>query len=233
MGKISHDQLVKEVNAKGYVLVDDSNYKNLKSPIVVRCLKGHEIETNLESFRHISFSCPICEGAVEFKKPTHVPQKEGYRIVAFDQATEKCGVSIWDAGKLVYCDLFIFTGDMVSRLCKFKSLLEDIIIPNWEPDFLVFEDIQYQNNIMTFKILAMLLGVAQTAARSKGIEFDVVLPKVWRSGLGYSGKNRAEEKALAKQKVKEWFNIDANEDMAEAILIGKYAAKFHKSSRAF
>ena len=86
---------------------------------------------------------------------------------------------------------------------------------------------------MTFKILAMLSGVAQTCARKAGIDFDVVLPKVWRSGLGFSGKTRAEEKALAKQKVKEWFGIDANEDMAEAILIGKYASKFHKSTRAF
>ena len=233
MAKLTHDQLAKEVNGKGFVLIDDSNYKNMDSPITLRCLKGHVIDTNLKSFRHVSFACPICDGAVEFKKPTHVPEKNGFRIVAFDQATEKCGVSIWDAGKLVYCDLFIFSGDMVSRLCKFRSLLEDIIIPNWKPDFLAFEDIQYQNNIMTFKVLAMLSGVAQTCARKASIEFDVVLPKVWRAGVGINGKNRAEEKALAKAKVKELFNIDANEDMAEAILIGKYASKFHQSTRAF
>lgn len=79
----------------------------------------------------------------------------------------------------------------------------------------------------------MLSGVAQTCARKASIEFDVVLPKVWRAGVGINGKNRAEEKALAKAKVKELFNIDANEDMAEAILIGKYASKFHQSTRAF
>ena len=36
---------------------------------------------------------------------------------------------------------------------------------------MVFEDIQYQQNIMTFKILAMLLGICETCARKAGIDF--------------------------------------------------------------
>ena len=43
---------------------------------------------------------------------------------------------------------------------------------------MVFEDIQYQQNIMTFKILAMLLGICETCARKAGIEKEDVLPKV-------------------------------------------------------
>ena len=43
---------------------------------------------------------------------------------------------------------------------------------------MVFEDIQYQQNIMTVKILAMLLGICETCAREAGIDYEVVLPKV-------------------------------------------------------
>lgn len=41
------------------------------------------------------------------------------------------------------------------------------------------EDIQYQQNgILTFKVLAMLLGVTETACAEKDIPFEVVSPNV-------------------------------------------------------
>ncbi len=234
MAKIKHEELIKEVEQKGFKLIDDSQYQNMKSTITVMCDKGHEIDTNLETFRKISFVCPICDGVKNVYIPTNkLPEKNGYRVVAFDQATERMGVSVFDSGKLVYYDLYTFTGDVVTRLCKIRSLIEDTIIPRWKPDFVMFEDIQYQNNIMTFKVLAMLLGICETVTRHAGVEYGVVLPKVWRSGIGYSGRNRAEEKALAKKTVKEMFGVVSNEDTCEAILIGKYATKFHQSKRAF
>ena len=79
----------------------------------------------------------------------------------------------------------------------------------------------------------MLQGIIQVAAKKVDIPYEVVLAKVWRSGLGLWGKNRQEEKAVSKAKVKEWFGIDAQEDVAEAILIGKYATKTYHSKKAF
>ena len=41
------------------------------------------------------------------------------------------------------------------------------------------EDIQYQQNgILTFKVLAMLLGVIQVICTDKNIPFEVVSPNV-------------------------------------------------------
>ena len=40
------------------------------------------------------------------------------------------------------------------------------------------EDIQYQNGILTFKVLAMLLGVVQTACERLNVPFEVVAPNV-------------------------------------------------------
>lgn len=41
------------------------------------------------------------------------------------------------------------------------------------------EDIQYQSNgILTFKVLAMLLGVIQTSCEKLGVEFEAVAPNI-------------------------------------------------------
>lgn len=90
------------------------------------------------------------------------------------------------------------------------------------------EDIQYQNGIITFKVLAMLLGVVQTICSDKNVPFEVVSPNVWRKYAGTNGKNRQEEKLLSIAAVKEKYNISVSDDVAEAILIGRYGAMKHK-----
>ena len=40
------------------------------------------------------------------------------------------------------------------------------------------EDIQYQNGIITFKILAMLLGIIEEVCAENNIPYEVVSPNV-------------------------------------------------------
>ena len=40
------------------------------------------------------------------------------------------------------------------------------------------EDIQYQNGIITFKILAMLLGIIEEVCAENNISYEVVSPNV-------------------------------------------------------
>lgn len=131
MAKLSSDQIRSEVEQKGFKLVDDSKYANLDSIITVQCEKGHLVDTNLKSLRHLSFECPFCASQdFVMEKPRGVPEKEGYRIIAFDQATEKVGMSIYDNGKLVYFDMFRFTDQiLIYRLAKILRLLEEVVIP--------------------------------------------------------------------------------------------------------
>ena len=90
------------------------------------------------------------------------------------------------------------------------------------------EDIQYQQNgILTFKILAMLLGIIQELCCENNIEFEAVSPNVWRKYAGTNGKNRREEKMLSVAKVKEKFGVSVSDDVAEAILIGVYGTRVH------
>jgi hypothetical protein len=95
MASLSNQEIAAEVEAKGFKLVDSSEYKNLESNITVQCKKGHNIITNLKSVRHPSFECPFCASeAMHVVSPRFVPNKSGYRIIACDQATEKFGISI-------------------------------------------------------------------------------------------------------------------------------------------
>jgi hypothetical protein len=93
MAKLSKEQIQAEVEAKGYKLLSAEGYSNMNSMIVVQCEKGHTIEVSMADFRRASFECPCCNtGKVE--NPVKVPEKVGYRVIAFDQATEKFGLSI-------------------------------------------------------------------------------------------------------------------------------------------
>ena len=230
MAKLTHEQIAEEIRCKGYELIDDSNYTNMNSRIIIKCEKGHLIETCLADFRKPSFTCPVCDSNVEFINPTDVPAKGNkYRVVAFDQATENFGISVFDGGELVYYKLYVFSGDLNSRLVKAAKLVRDIVIDKWQPDYIVMEDIQYQSNgILTFKVLAMLLGVIQTICREKEVEFECVSPNVWRKYAGTCGKSRREEKMLSVAVVKEKYNIKVSDDVAEAILIGRYGSMMHK-----
>ena len=229
MGRLSHQQIADELFAQGYELVDDSHYTTLNSNIIIRCPQGHLIETSLANFRRPSFTCPVCDKDIKFVNPTVVPPKKGYRVIAFDQATENFGLSIFDDNQLVFYSLYTFSGDVVSRLTKIKKFITEIVLPIWQPDYVVMEDIQYQYGaVLTYKILAMLLGVIEVACNEAHVKYEVVSPNVWRKYAGTAGKSRREEKMLSVAVVKEKYGVKVTDDVAEAILIGRYGAMNHK-----
>lgn len=230
MARLNHEQIVLELNKTPFELIDDSNYVSKNSLIKVACrAKGHEFEASLNDMSKTSFMCPMCDTKINFVNPSSVPQKNGkFRIIGIDQATENFGLSIFDDGELVFYNLYIFSGDLMSRIVKIRKLFNDLIIPYWQPDIVVMEDVIYQNSILTFKVLSMLLGVVQECCRENDVNYSVVAPGVWRKYSGTNGANRKEEKMLSVAKVKEKYNITVNDDTAEAILIGQYGVKTHR-----
>jgi len=223
MAKLTTEQIQELLDEKDFTIIDISNYKNLTSIIEIKCKDNHIIQTNLKTIRTKSFRCPKCDaGKVEIKN--NPPSKNGKRVIGIDNATKKMGVSIFDDGKLVYYTVLRFTGTLESRLTQIYNILKDYIIPKWEPDFIAFEDIQLQGNeYRTFKALAMLLGIMTTVTNDLGIKYDTVMSGVWRSHFSIQGKTRAIKKVNAIKKVKDMYDIETNDDAAEAILIGKYA----------
>lgn len=229
MAKLSNEKIQEELKVKGYELISADGYQNLSSRIIIKCPKGHLIETCLSDFRKPSFTCPVCDKDINFINPTAVPPKQGFRVIAFDQATENFGLSIFENEKLIFYKLYVFSGDLKTRMVKIKRFIENIVISEWKPDYIVFEDIQMQQGgYLTFKVLAGLLGLIEAICGDKEVPYEVVSPNVWRKYAGTCGKTRQEEKKLSIAVVKEKYGVTVNDDVAEAILIGRYGAKMHK-----
>lgn len=229
---LSKDQIKAEVEGKGFELVDATAYKNMQSDITVKCGKGHVFVTNITAVRHPSFQCPECaKQHFTVSKPKAVPLKQPgvFRVIAFDQATYKMGMSVWDNGQLVYYDLFQFTDQATeTRLMKIERLLSEVVVPIWKPDVVAFEDIQEQGGIKgmkTFKILAMLLGVCVTTMERLGVQHVEYPPVVWRKSYGAVSGGRSAEKSWAVKKVFELTGSVVNEDTSEAILIGYHTVR--------
>jgi Holliday junction resolvasome RuvABC endonuclease subunit len=222
MAKLSEEKVIDEIESKGFTVLELENYETIRSPFLIKCQNNHILETNLFSFRKDSFRCPKCDGG-EIKITALPPEKSGYRILALDNATEKMGLSIYDNGKLVYYHLLVFSGNFDSRITKIFDVVTKVMIQEWKPDYIVMEDIQYQNNYQTYKKLAMLLGVLTVAAKSAGLDYRIIAPVQWRSHYQISGK-RDDIKAKAVKLVNTMYNINVIDDVAEAILIGHYIA---------
>lgn len=224
--RLSNQEIINILAQKNLKCLNIQDYKNMDTILQLECNNGHKIEASLKTVRNTHFQCLICEGINSSSQKLNLiepPEKTGYRIVALDNATEKAGVSIFDDGKLVYYTLIQLHGETIQRLAQNRKILQETIIEQWKPDLLIFEDIQYQNNIYTFKVLAMLLGSSVVTAHLAGVKYETVLSKVWREHYCVTGKTRVQQKAQSIQKVKEMYGINVGDDEAEAILLGKYA----------
>jgi len=99
------------------------------------------------------------------------------------------------------------------------SLIKSIIDEH-KPDFIVFEDTQFQKSYLTFKELSQLQGVLMAHLFDINIGFEIVPPSTWKSFNKIKGRKRIEQKANTIQMVKDKYNLDLSEDICDAIGIG-------------
>lgn len=158
------------------------------------------------------------------------------KILAFDQSSRTSGWSVFEDGKLIEYGKFTFSDeDFGKRLEKIRNKVSDMI-DKYQPDEVVFEDIQlqaqgntynYGNNIATFKKLAEVFGVIYELVTERGLSNRAVLSTVWKGKLGLLhgyGQKREAQKQEAQSWVKENYNIKATQDEADAICIGIWAS---------
>ena len=222
---IAKNVVLETIGAKGFTCKNINDYKTLDTPLDIVCANGHEIKIPFRTIRDERFKCLMCEGVnslgtyIFSKEP---PIKSGKRIVSIDNATKHAGVAVFDNGKLVHYELATFEGETIDRLIANRDYIANTIIKKWQPDLVVLEDIQLQDNVQVFKFLAMLRGSTEIVLREHKINYETVLSAKWRSHFMISGK-RVAEKAQAIDKVMSMYGVVVTDDIAEAILIGKYA----------
>lgn len=106
------------------------------------------------------------------------------------------------------------------------------MIMKWNPDEVVFEDIQLQKfdsedeqeSVLTYKKLAHLQGVLVNYVFEINLPFRIVPPATWRKYSEIKGKYRTDKKKNAQLKIKKLYDVNVTQDEADAILIGRWAA---------
>lgn len=145
-------------------------------------------------------------------------------ILAIDQSTINTGFAIFIDNHLKKSGCYKPHGDLFTRINQTKNYIKELIEDN-DINFVFIEDIQYQKNQKTYKILACLQGVIIDLLIEENIPFEIVPPARWRAWNQIGGKRREQQKENAKRKCKEMFGREFYEDEADAVCIGLYALK--------
>lgn len=224
MARITLDQIVQELSEDNWVVLS-KEYVNLSSQMEFQCPEGHIIYTSWDKLRR-KHECPVCKQN-KLKNITNeiIPKKKGcQRIMALDQASHISGISIFDGKDLVYYGTFETNAtDEYGRLHEVNNWLISLI-NTWRPDVIGIEGIQFQQyaGVTTFQTLARLQGILIETCMQNNINFKVCPTNTWRSHCGVKGRSRVDKKRSMQALVKSWYDIQVNEDCADAIGIGKY-----------
>lgn len=147
------------------------------------------------------------------------------KILCLDQATKTSGYSVFENKKLITYGILQANENEKNPIERMKQMQDRIneLIDKIKPSFIVFEDIQFQQNYGTFKQLAQLQGILMAKLFKLDIGFQIIEPSAWKSFCGIKGRKREEQKKNTQAFVKMMYKIDASEDEADAIGIGFWA----------
>lgn len=149
------------------------------------------------------------------------------RILCFDQATKISGYSLWDDGELIdHGVIDIKAGRTESSNSRIRRMGCELthLISEKNPDVVVMEQTQYQQNAVGFRVLCQMQGYMMSELDRMKLEFCFVEPASWRKWCGVTGRKREEQKQSAMRIAKEKYGIEnVTEDEADAIGIGLWA----------
>lgn len=152
-------------------------------------------------------------------------------VLAIDASTKSSGIAIFEDNKLIKYDcLTASSTDVIKRIQKITNAIEEvmnqypidqIILEEVRPD----EDAPQTKNVQTHRVLMWLQASINFMAHDKfpKVKFEYVYPNEWRKACGIRvgrGIKRVSLKPADIKFVKDTYNIDVNDDVADAIGIG-------------
>lgn len=150
-----------------------------------------------------------------------------------DQATNICGYCLMNSEDYAIIktgSIHLQGNNVQERIAKLKQTV-NLIIENYRPDYFVLEDVQYQNNPKTHKILSELLGVLENYYYENTKNYLVVSVNTWRSGfLNIKEKNRTKAKQATIEYIKKEYDLEVDNDAADAIGLARYGCYFLNQS---
>ncbi len=223
-----------EMSLKNWVLLS-TVYKNLDGELELLCPEGHKVFLSYKQWRRKP-ECPTCSANVyNSLKEVATVQKSAAatRVLALDDSTTVTGWAVFDNEELVgYGKIEMTQTSPTERIAALRQWLLSMVA-KWKPDHVALEDIQKQDNVKVFKVLAQLQGVLINTLFENKTDCELIHSASWRSFCGVKGRNRSELKKSAQEKIKLWYDVSVTQDEADAICLGRYAVSEVKKNNEF
>lgn len=145
------------------------------------------------------------------------------KILAFDQASVKTGAAWFeDTTLLGYITIDLSKVDKEERV-RLMVLEMYKLIDEHKPDVIIFEDVAMQRNAASLILLTRIQGALLGYCFEHAISAVIYKPSVWRKMLNFVQGSRVKRSTLKNQAisfVKKYYNVDAKDDVADAICMG-------------
>lgn len=144
------------------------------------------------------------------------------RFVGLDASSKKTGIAFLVDGKLKSYGLLDYSKytdreERMALMCK--AIMYKL--NEFNPNIIYIEDSWNAANVEVTKLLTRIMGVTYGWSLQNNCEWNSVLPSFWRKycGIDQGKKKRNELKKASIDYVKKRYNIDVNDDVADAIAL--------------
>lgn len=149
-------------------------------------------------------------------------------LIALDMSTKSTGYAIYKHNKLIeYNYITATSNDLFNRIKIMLNAINKLLEENLDIQYVIMQQVRQEGfiNIKTYKALMYLQGCVQMIIHQKfkHLQTDFLYPSQWRKVCKIKqgrGIQRKQQKQLDIQWVKDNFNIQVNDDIADAIGIG-------------
>lgn len=113
--------------------------------------------------------------------------------------------------------------ELLDRIIFIEKEIKELIYAK-SVEFVAIEELVSFRNASSTRALLGLLMHLQIELKKKNVLTMLTRPSEWRKSCGISGKRREEYKANAIKHVKDVYNLNVNDDEADAICIAEWAS---------
>ena len=151
------------------------------------------------------------------------------KIMSLDASTKSTGVAIFDDKDLIlYECITAFNSDLIKRIQKIIVALKNILDAHPDVEKVILEEVRPEDtvqNIQTHRALMWLQAAIAFMLHEHfpKVKIEYVYPSSWRAACGIHtgrGIKRGTLKPADIKFVKDTYNIEVNDDIADAIGIG-------------
>lgn len=149
-------------------------------------------------------------------------------IIALDMSTKSTGYAIYKHNKLIQYNYITATSnDLFNRIKVMLNAINKLLEQHSDLEYVIMQQVRQEGfiNVKTYKALMYLQGCMQMIIHEKfkHLQTDFLYPSSWRKICKIKqgrGVQRKQQKQLDVQWVKDNFNIEVNDDVADAIGLG-------------